>query len=87
MNDTILAVSMGAGEVLIILLCLIGIVLAALLVVGAGILIGRSVTRGRDTEKRLQAVEGELRELKKRLQSEPIPNPEAPPKESRRVDS
>jgi hypothetical protein len=85
MNDTILAVSVGAGEVLIVLLCLIGLALAAALAIGVVFLVVRSATHGRDAERRLTAVEGELRELKKRLKSEPSPSPEGAPKKSRRA--
>jgi uncharacterized membrane-anchored protein YhcB (DUF1043 family) len=69
-----LAVSMGSGEILIILLCLIGLALVAAIVVGAVFLIVRSATHGRDTDKRLQTVEAELRELRKKLPSESDPS-------------
>jgi len=71
MNPAMLAVRMGGGDILIILLCLIGLALVAAIVVGAVFLIVRGATRGRDTEKRLQTVEAELRELNKSLPPRP----------------
>jgi hypothetical protein len=65
----------GSGEILIILICLIGFALAAALVVAVVFLAIRSATRGRDTDQRLRAIESELRELKNRLPSGP---PESP---------
>jgi len=83
MNHTMLAVRIGGGEVLIILLCLIGLALAVGLMVGAVFLILRSATRGREAERRLQIVEAELRELKKRLASGSGPDLGGSPKERR----
>jgi hypothetical protein len=81
-NPATLAVRMGGGEILIILLCLIGLALMATIVVVAVFLIVRSASRGRDTEQRLQTVEAELSELKRKLPSEPNPEPEGSEKES-----
>jgi hypothetical protein len=72
----------GSGEILIVLLCLIGLAVATALVLGVIFLIVRRTNRGRDAEKRLQLVEAELRELKKKLPSMPSPGPEEPPKQS-----